>query len=126
MRLTRRLRSQAGDDLSPSFVSALASLDREGPLTLGELAALERVKPPSATRTVATLEERGLARRQRDAVDGRVKRVEITGDGRRRLQRSRTRKTAYLSRRIATLSDAEATTLADALALLERLLESER
>jgi len=126
MRLTRRLRSQAGDDLSPSFVSALASLDREGPLTLGELAALERVKPPSATRMVATLEERGLARRQRDAVDGRVKRVEITGDGRRRLQRSRTRKTAYLSRRITTLSDAEATTLADALALLERLLESER
>ena len=126
MRLTRRLRSQAGDDLSPSFVSALASLDREGPLTLGELATLERVKPPSATRMVATLEERGLARRQRDAVDGRVKRVEITGDGRRRLQRSRTRKTAYLTKRLASLDDAEAKTLSEALAALERLLELER
>ena len=126
MRLTRRLRSQAADDLSPSLVSALASLERRGPLTLGELAALERVKPPSVTRTIAALETQGLVQRERDQADGRVSRVSVTVDGRRRLQRSRTRKTAYLTKRLARLDDTEAKTLSDALAALERLLELER
>jgi len=126
MRLTRRLRSQAADDLSPSLVSALASLERHGPLTLGELAAIERVKPPSVTRMIASLEDQGLVQRERDQADGRVSRVSVTADGRRRLQRSRTRKTAYLTKRLSGLDDIEARTLSDALAVLERLLEIER
>ena len=126
MRFTRRLRHEAGDDLSPSLVSVLACLERKGPLTLGELAALERVKPPSVTRMVAALESQGLVCRDADPADGRVSRVSVTADGSRTLQISRTRKTAYLARRLTTLSDADAAALAEALAVLERLLESER
>jgi len=126
MRFTRRLRQEAGDGLSPSLVSALACLERKGPLTLGELAVLERVKPPSVTRMVATLESNGLVHREADPTDGRVSRVSVTADGSRTLQLSRTRKTAYLAKRLATLSDADTAALAEALAVLERLLEGDR
>ena len=125
MRLARRLRSQTGSDLSPSLISALASLEHHGPLTLGQLATLERVKPPSVTRLVATLEAAGLARRERDPADGRVTVLTVTAAGRRTLQKSRTRKTAYLARRLRAFDDAEAATLDDALRLLERLLEND-
>jgi len=126
MRFTRRLRQEAGDDLSPSLVSVLACLERKGPLTLGELAALERVKPPSVTRMVAALESKGLVRREADPTDGRVSRMSVTADGSRTLQRSRTRKTAYLAKRLATLNVEDATALAETLPVLERLLESDR
>jgi DNA-binding MarR family transcriptional regulator len=126
MRFTRRLRRQAGDDLSPSLVSVLACLERRGPLTLGELAALEHVKPPSVTRMIAALESRELVRREADPSDGRVSRVSVTATGGRTLQRSRTRKTAYLAKRLATLNDEDAAALAKALAVLERLLEIDR
>lgn len=125
MRLTRRLRSQAGNDLSPSLIAALASLERHGPLTLGQLATLERIKPPSITRMVATLESAGLVARESGQADRRVTMVNVTAAGRRTLQKSRTRKTAYLAKRLRALSDAEAATLDDALRLLERLLEDE-
>ena len=126
MRFTRRLRQEAGDDLSPSLVSVLACLERKGPLTLGELAALERVKPPSVTRMVAALEGKGLVHREADPTDGRVSRVSVTTGGSRTLQLSRTRKTAYLAKRLATLGDADAAALAEALVVLERLLEVDR
>ncbi len=126
MRFTRRLRHQAGDDLSPSLVSVLACLDRRGPMTLGELAALERVKPPSVTRMVAALEREELVRRESDPSDGRVSRVSVTAAGSRMLQRSRTRKNAYLAKRLASLSDGDAVALDEALAVLERLLEADR
>ena len=125
MRLARRLRRQTDDSLSPSLVSVLASLDHHGPLALGELATLERVKPPSITRMVATLESQGLVRRQGDPVDGRVTMVDATADGRRTLQRIRTRKTAYLAQRLAALSDADIAALSVALNVLERLLEAD-
>ena len=125
MRLARRLRSQSGSGLSPSLISALASLEHHGPLTLGQLAALEQVKPPSVTRLVATLEGAGLARRKNDPADGRVTVLTVTAEGRRILQRSRTRKTAYLAKRLRGFDDAEAATLNDALRLLERLLEND-
>jgi DNA-binding MarR family transcriptional regulator len=125
MRLTRRLRSQAGNDLSPSLLAALASLERHGPLTLGQLATLERIKPPSITRMVATLESAGLVARESEQADRRVTVVNVTAAGRRTLQKSRTRKTAYLAKRLRALSDTEAATLDDALRLLERLLEDD-
>jgi DNA-binding MarR family transcriptional regulator len=126
MRFTRRLRHQAGDDLSPSLVSVLACLERKGPLTLGELATLEHVKPPSVTRMIAALEGRELVRREADPGDGRVSRVSTTTNGSRTLQCSRTRKTAYLAKRLATLNDEDAAALTEALAVLERLLETDR
>ena len=125
-RLARRLRSQAAGDLSPSLVSALVSIECHGPITLGQLAAHELVKPPSVTRLVAALEERGLVRRETDAADRRIARVSLTGEGRRTLRRTRTRKTAYLAKQLRRLDAAQLAVLVDALPVLERLLEEER
>src|SRR3954447_14030686 len=86
MRLARRLRQQNVGDVTASMLSALSSVDHNGGITLGALAALERVSPPSMTRIVAQLEERGLVAREVDTVDRRVTRVSSTPDGRRLLQ----------------------------------------
>jgi DNA-binding MarR family transcriptional regulator len=126
MRLGRRLRQQTGEEITASQLSALSSVDRLGPLTLGELAAVERVRPPTMTRIVANLEAAGLVLRRPDAGDRRVARVEGTAAGRALLARSRSRKDAYLARRLATLSPAELAVLGQAAAVLERLLEEER
>jgi DNA-binding MarR family transcriptional regulator len=122
MRLTRRMRGQSGSDLTPSQISALGSVERHGPLTLGELAALERIKPPSVTRIVAALQQLGLARRERDAGDRRVWRVTLTDEGRATLQKSRSRKTAYLEELLSPLPDDEVLALQAALDVLDRLL----
>src|SRR5438270_3853153 len=73
-RLARRLRQEGivNEEASPSQLTALATLFRTGPMTLGELASAERVKPPTMTRIVGALEERGLVRCQASSADGRV------------------------------------------------------
>jgi DNA-binding MarR family transcriptional regulator len=123
MRLARQLRSQTVAGLSPSLISALVTIERKGPVTLGQLAALERVKPPSVTRMVAALEQAGLVRREADPVDRRVARLSLTAEGKRTVARSRTRKTAYLARRLRELDDAQLASLRQALPVLERVLE---
>jgi DNA-binding MarR family transcriptional regulator len=125
-RLARRVRREAlgtGDDLTASRLSALATIEDCGPITLGELAALEQVQPPSMTRIVGRLEEHGLAEREVDPRDRRVARVQITEAGRNVLARSRTRKTAFLARRVGRLSPHERRALADALPVLEQLID---
>ena len=124
-RLARRLRQQAEGEVTPSQLSALSSVDRLGPVTLGDLAAVERVQPPSMTRIVAGLEEAGLVVRKIDERDRRVARVETTVAGQRFLERSRGRKTAYLAARVRTLSAEDRAVLARAAILLEQLLEGE-
>jgi len=125
-RLNRRLRQQAESGLSASGESGLATIARHGPISLGELAAHERVKPPSVTTMVTTLEAQGLVTRSVDAADRRVSLVAVTPRGRLRLQRSRNRKTAYLTSRLAGLDDRQLHVLTDAAAILERLLDEER
>ena len=125
-RLARRLRSQTPDDLSPSLTSALVTIELRGPITLGGLAACERVTPPSVTRMVATLERRGLVRREADPADRRVARVTLTTAGARVVRRTRTRKTAFLARRLARLEASEVAVVRQALPVLERLLEDDR
>ena len=101
-RLARRVRQEAlsaGDDLTASRLAALATIDHLGPITLGELAAVEQVQPPSMTRIVARLEETGLAVREVDAHDRRIVRVRITDAGRETIERSRTRKNVFLAQR---------------------------
>jgi DNA-binding MarR family transcriptional regulator len=123
-RLTRRIRQEAaatGEELTASTQGALASIERLGPITLGELAAVEQVQPPSMTRIVARLEEWGYATRVVDPADRRVARAVITDAGRELLARSRTRKDAFLARRISELGDADRALLARALPLLERM-----
>jgi DNA-binding MarR family transcriptional regulator len=127
-RIARQLRQHvdSGNDLSTTLVSALATVNREGPLTLGQLATAERVQPPSMTRVVGTLEGRGLVARTVDAHDRRVARVSITAEGRRLLHRSRTRKNALLAQRLRTLSPAELAVVEAALPILERLADAPR
>jgi DNA-binding MarR family transcriptional regulator len=124
-RTARRLRQEAGEELSPSQTTALATIDRHGPLTPSELAVRERIQRPTVTRIVARLEERGLVQRTRDPQDGRSSLVALTPEGRELLARGRTRKDAYLARRLRELDAEERATLQRAAAILERLLEEE-
>ena len=125
-RLNRRLRQEAGSaEVSPSQLAALGTIERRGPLTLGELAASERVQPPTMTRVVSALEEAGLVTRTVDSADRRVARVAVSPAGLRFLDKHRSRRNAYLARRLRTLSPAELATVERALPLLERLVEDE-
>ena len=126
MRLARRLRQQSEGDVTASMLSALASIARLGPLTLGELAAVEQVQPPSMTKIVGKLEEQGLVVREPDTNDRRVTRVRVSADGESYVARSRTLRNAYLAERLDRLTPDERDRLADALPLLERLVEDER
>ena len=124
-RTARRLRQEAGEELSPSQAAALATIDRHGPLTPSELAARERIQRPTATRVIARLEEAGLVDRTRDPVDRRSCLVGLAPGGRELLVRVRTRKDAYLSRRLRDLEADARATLDRAAAILERVLEED-
>jgi DNA-binding MarR family transcriptional regulator len=124
-RLARRLRQKSDVEATASQISALATIERLGPLTIGELSAAERVQPPSMTRIVAGLEELGLIQRETDERDRRVARVRVAPLGQRLLARSRSKKNAYLAARLGSLSNDERATLAHAADILERLLESD-
>ena len=125
MRLARRLRQQGDAPVTPSQVSALHSLERDEPMTLGALAAAERVSPPSMTRIVAALEESGYVVREVDADDRRIARVRLTTEGRRLIERGRSRRTAYLAARMRKLGAEDLEALQRALPVLERLLEDD-
>lgn len=120
-RLARKLRQQSPSGLTPSLLSALATIDRVGPMSLKELAAAEQVQPPSMTRIVAALENEGLVSRTIDAADRRVARVEPTASGRRLLHQVHGQKNAYLAKRLNQLSGPDRDTLVKAAEILERL-----
>jgi DNA-binding MarR family transcriptional regulator len=122
-RLARRLRQEAGTDLGPSQVAALATIERHGPLSPSELAQLERIKRPTATRILRHLEGGGLVERIKDPEDGRGSILSITGEGRSHLKRLRARKTAYLASRLDKLSAEDRRTLERAAELMEGMLE---
>ena len=121
-RLNRKLRQQALAGLSPAQASALGTVNRLGNPTLGELAASELVQPPTVTRLVTSLETAGLVARETDSADRRVVRVKITAEGRRALQRIRTLKNAYLTRRLAALDAADRAQAEYITRLLEHLV----
>ena len=122
-RTARRLRQEAGVDLGPSQVAALATIERHGPLSPSELAELERIKRPTATRIVRHLQGPGLITRVRDPEDGRASILTITSAGRDLLRRLRARKTAYLAKRLGGLDAEDRRTLERAAELLEGMLE---
>jgi len=122
-RLQRRLRQESLGGLSPAQASALGSVHRHGNPTLGELAAIEQVQPPTITRIVAGLAEAGMVTRVADANDRRSARVRTTPAGERALEQIRTRKNAFLRRRLDQLSEEEQRHSADLVAFLEHLLE---
>lgn len=112
--------------MTPSQLAALASIERHGPITPSELADQERIQRPTATRVLAILEDRGLALRAPDPLDGRSSLLAVTPAGATLLKRLRTRKTAYLAQRLAALDSSDLRTLDEAAAILERMLEQDR
>jgi DNA-binding MarR family transcriptional regulator len=124
-RLARQQRRAAAvepHDLTASRLAALASLSRLGPLTLGELAAVEGVQSPTMTRIVTKLEELGLVDKTEDPADRRVTRLAVTAKGAGLLEDVRTRESAFLAQRLTEMGADERRRLARALPLLERLL----
>jgi DNA-binding MarR family transcriptional regulator len=109
--------------VTASLLSAMWSIERLQPVTLGELSTAERVQPPTITRIANSLESAGLVRRETDPMDRRVCRVRLTSKGQRLLDRTRSQRTAYLHRRLRALAPADRQVLEQAAPLLERLLE---
>src|SRR3954447_13705760 len=129
VRTARRLRQEAagtGGELTPTAVAALATVERHGPLTPSELAEIEQIKRPTATRTLRVLVEAGLVDRAPDPADGRSALVSINAAGRERLRRLRGRKNAYLARRMRDLPAEDLHTLDRAAEILEGILEERR
>jgi DNA-binding MarR family transcriptional regulator len=122
-RMARRLRQEADAGLSPSLTAALATLERHGPLTPSRLAEIERIQRPTVTRLLATLENDGLVEREADPDDRRVSHVRISREGSALVKKLRSRKNAYLSRRLRDLDDEELEILERATSILERILE---
>lgn len=103
-RLVRRLRQEAATGLPLSSLSALAVINARGPLSLGAIAEIEGVTPPTVTRITQRLEKDGLVERSTDRDDKRFRYVRVTREGRALLVRSRDRRNAWLAERLATLS----------------------
>jgi DNA-binding MarR family transcriptional regulator len=122
-RLHRRLRQHATGGLTPSQASALAGVDLLGSPTLGALAARESVQPPTMTKVVAALEERGLVTRVTDTADRRSVRLTLTPAGTETLLQSRSMRTAFLADRLHRLEPGDRAALADLTDLLERLVD---
>ncbi len=120
-RLSRRMRQESSLGHSLTQIGILATLERAGATTLGDLAAIERVAPPTITKAVATLVDAGLVDKVVDADDRRVCRAVLTGAGRRELTRMRSQRDAWLATRLATLSTVELDRVMDVIPLLEAL-----
>ena len=123
MRLARRLRQMQDEalDLTPSQLSAMAVLLNSGDLLMGELAAQEKVQPPSMTRIVNSLEARGYVARRPDPRDHRQCLVALTDSGREVLLANRRRRDQWLAIQLAELDPAEREILRHAVRVLEKV-----
>jgi DNA-binding MarR family transcriptional regulator len=126
VRLTRRLRAQHGTDapVTLSQLSAMATLRDHGPMSPGELAAWERVQPPSMTRVIATLVQLGLVDRRPHPRDGRQSVVTLTEAGQAYIDAEVSARERWLDARIAKLPPAEREILARAVAIIDRMASS--
>ncbi|HUE52202.1 MAG TPA: MarR family transcriptional regulator [Terriglobales bacterium] len=121
--LLRRVRQQdTATGEGPARLSALSVLVFGGPMTLGQLAAAEQVKPPTMTRIVNALEDGGLAKRVADTGDARRVQIRATPKGMLLLQAARERRIGYLADHLGTLSEHERSTLGQAVESLEKVL----
>ena len=126
MRLARRLRNERDpqNSLGVGAISVLGVLLREGESTVGQLAAHERVQPPSMTRTVSWLVDAGYAVRRPSETDGRSTLVAISELGRETLLADRRRRDAWLARQLKDLTAEERDLLRQVAPLVERLASS--
>jgi DNA-binding MarR family transcriptional regulator len=128
-RLARRLRAERlakglEPGLSDTQLAALATLEAHGAMTPGELAEHEKVQPPSMTRVIAALEERGLVMRGPHATDRRQVVLTVTEPGRTVVQQSRRLREAWLALRLRELTPQERATLRAAAPILEKLSQA--
>jgi DNA-binding MarR family transcriptional regulator len=122
MRLARRMRSERADtSLTLTQLATLATLERRGPLSPRELAAAERVQPPSMTRIAASLEAAGLVTRTDHPTDGRQVLLTIAPAGAALLREDRRRREAWLAQRLRDLDAEDRDVLRRATAVLDRL-----
>src|SRR5687767_6060369 len=120
--LLRRLRRE--DDaigITSPRLSALSVVVFGGPLTLGQLAAAEQVKPPTMTRIVTGLEQDGLVQRRPDAADGRLTQIHATAKGRRILTAGRARRVETLAAAVRSLDRQSRSELESGVRVLECL-----
>ena len=125
LRLARRMRIERADtSLTLSQFAALATVERDGPLSPGELAAREKVQPPSMTRLVARLEELGLVLRSPHPTDRRQVLLTLSEAGAALIHEERRRRDVWLAQRLAELSPDEVQILGQAAAVLDKLSRS--
>jgi DNA-binding MarR family transcriptional regulator len=106
----------------PARLSALSVLVFGGPMTLGQLATAEQVKPPTMSRIVAGLKRSGLARIDEDAHDARRIRVSVTDKGERVLQEARQRRIRLLAEMLDQVGEHETEVLREAAEIIERAI----
>ena len=128
-RLARRLRAERyiggqAEPLSDTQLAALAALERHGRMTPGELAEHEKVQPPSMTRVIAVLEERGLVSREPHATDRRQVLLTVTPQGQAVVHQTRRLREAWLARRLRELTPEERAALRAAAPVLEKLSQA--
>lgn len=124
LRLTRLIRLQRVDtSVTLGQLSVLGSLDKQGPMSPRELAAYERVQPPSMTKILASLEEHGLISRSPHPTDGRQAIIDLTTQGHELIDSERRSRDAWFTQRLARLSDDERALLRDVLPVLDKLAE---
>jgi DNA-binding MarR family transcriptional regulator len=122
LRLTRLVRNQRVDtSVSLTQISAMATLRKLGPMSAGDLAAREKVQPPSMTKVIAFLEERGLVRRELNPTDKRSAIIAITDTGNDLLDSESRSRDLWLSQQLAGLSPDERALLRKVIPILEKL-----
>ncbi len=125
--LLRRLRGEdEGSGLSAPRLSALSVIVYAGPITMGELAAAEQVRPATISRLVKDLDSEGLVRRSADPADERIQRVHATAKGRRLLEEGRRRRVTRLASDLAELPPTVLARLERTLEVLETLARGSR
>jgi DNA-binding MarR family transcriptional regulator len=124
-RFARRLRQRTLGQLTPSQHSVLASLGRQGPMSLSALAEVEGVALASISGIVTRLVEKGMVLRRPNPDDRRSWLVELSDDGRDTLEKGRGARTALVAGSLERLSQQERDTLAAAVTILNRLGEEE-
>ena len=122
LRIARRIRTSAPQEITASQLSTLGTILRHGPCTIGFIADVEHVQPPSASKIVSGLEQRGLVTRQADPTDRRCSRMVLTTAGEQVVADAREAGRGWLASRLPDLDDEEVATLAAAIPALERLL----
>lgn len=124
LRLTRMVRNQRVDtSVTLTHLSAMGTLHKRGPMSAGELATCEKVQPPSMSKVLASLEERGLVRRSPLPGDKRQAIIAITDAGVALLDSERRSRDAWLSRQLAALTPEERALLRRVVPILDKLAQ---